>query len=117
MSASKTKTQPFLPRYEILEPLGEGAVATVYKVRSLRDDSIRALKSLKPEQAKTARAISRFEDEFRILSRLHHPSLPGVFDYGIGAKGTRYMVLEMVDGEPLDAYFETHPDDLWLLIY
>jgi tetratricopeptide (TPR) repeat protein/tRNA A-37 threonylcarbamoyl transferase component Bud32 len=112
-----TVPQPYLPYYEVIEPLGEGAVATVYRVRSARDGSTFALKSLKPEQATTDIAIKRFEDEFRILSRLHHPSLPEVFDYGITAGDTRYIVMEIVDGAPLNTYFGDHKDDFWLLVY
>jgi len=112
-----SKAQPYLPHYEVLEALGEGAVATVYKVRHVRDGSVCALKSLKPAQAGTPQAVKRFEDEFRILKRLHHPSLPEVFDYGITTDGTRYIVMELVDGEPLDRYFAAHKDELWLLIY
>ncbi len=111
-----SKAQPYLPHYEVFEALGEGAVATVYKVRHVRDGSVRALKSLKPAQAGTPQAVKRFEDEFRILKRLHHPSLPEVFDYGITNDGIRYIVMELVDGEPLDRYFAEHKDELWLLI-
>lgn len=109
--------QPFLPRYEIRTRLGEGAVATVYRVRSTRDGTRRALKALKPDQAATPLGIQRFEDEFRILNRLHHPSLPDVFDYGMTAAGDRYIVMELVEGVALDTYFADHHADLWLLIY
>ncbi|MFQ5512766.1 MAG: serine/threonine protein kinase, partial [Candidatus Krumholzibacteriia bacterium] len=109
--------QVFLPRYEVLEPLGEGAVATVYKVRAQKDEAVYALKALKPRHARTTRSIGRFEDEFRILRRLHHPSLPEMYDYGIANDGTRYMVMERVEGVPLDRYFPGHKDELWLLVY
>ncbi|MEJ2720022.1 MAG: protein kinase, partial [bacterium] len=114
---SDSRSQPFLPFYEVLEPLGEGAVASVYKVRTRKDGSVRALKALKPEQGETARGIERFEDEFRILSALNHPSLPQVFDYGRGSDGRWYMVMELLEGEPLDRYAASHKDDLWLLLF
>ncbi|UCG50423.1 MAG: protein kinase [Candidatus Latescibacterota bacterium] len=116
-SDKKTTGQPFLPRYEVLEPLGEGAVATVYKVRTRKDGSIRALKALKPEQTETARGVQRFGDEYRILSTLHHPSLPEIFDYGIADDGRRYLVMELLEGEPLDRYVAGQKGDLWLLLY
>ncbi len=108
---------PDFPRYEVLTPLGEGAVATVFKVRSSKDGSIRALKALKPEQAETERAIARFEDEYRILSNLHHPSLPDVNDYGVAPDGTRFIVMEYLEGEPLDEYLAAHPEDFWTLLF
>jgi serine/threonine-protein kinase len=108
---------PFPDRYDLLQPLGEGGLATVYKIRDRRDGAIRALKALKPEQAKTPRDIERLENEFRILHRLHHPSLPQMFDYGTTRDGTRYMVMEYLEGEPLDAYVAGHKEDLWFLLY
>jgi tRNA A-37 threonylcarbamoyl transferase component Bud32/tetratricopeptide (TPR) repeat protein len=106
-----------IPRYEILATLGEGALASVYKVRTLKDGSIRALKALKPEQAGTERAVARFEDEYRILSALHHPTLPEVYDYGTAPGGTPFMVMEYLAGNPLDEYVRENPSDLWLLLY
>src|SRR5262247_3171963 len=78
-------------RYEVLSPLGEGASATVFRVRDLRTGAVRAAKVLKTEhrtpgsswsKASKEEILSRFEDEFRILRTLHHPHLPEVFDYG-----------------------------------
>jgi serine/threonine-protein kinase len=111
-----TSAQPFLPAYHVLETLGEGAVATVFKVRAVRDGSLRALKALKADQA-SPQGVERFEDEFRILKRLHHPSLPDVFDFGVTSDGERYIVMELVGGEPLDRYFAAHKNELWLLVY
>ena len=105
------------PRYEVLDLLGEGALATVYRVRTLKDGSIRALKALKPEQALTPRALERFADEFRILSALHHPCLPEVYDYGFVPDGPPFMVMEFLDGAPLDQYLRDNPADLWLLLF
>ena len=109
--------QPFLPRYEVVSPLGEGGVATVYKVRDLKEGSIKALKALKQKRGKSSRNIERFEDEYRILRSLRHPSLPEVFDYGVTAEDTRYMVMEFVEGRRLDAYHGTHQEETWILLY
>ena len=106
-----------IPRYEVLGLVGEGALASVYKVRALKDGSIRALKALKPERAEDERTVARFEDEYRILSALHHPSLPEVYDYGVAPDGTRFMVMEYLEGVPLDEYVRQHLDDLWLLLF
>ena len=113
---AEVELQPF-PRYEIIDPLGEGGVATVYKVRAIADGAVRALKALKSEQADDAGSVRRFEDEFKILRRLRHPSLPAVYDYGKSSDGGRFMVMELVEGRPLDAYYADNKDELWLLIY
>ena len=106
----------FRERYQLREKLGEGGVALVYRVTDLRNHLDRALKVLKPEYSEDEKAIARFEQEFRLLRRLHHPSLPGMHDYGIGADGLRMMVMDLVEGVPLDTYCEQHPEDIWLLL-
>jgi len=106
-----------IPRYEILDLLGEGALATVYRVRGRKDGAVRALKALKSEQASAPRALERFADEYRILSALHHPCLPEVYDYGVVPGGTPFIVMEFLEGAPLDQYLRDHPADLWLLLF
>ncbi|HET6463835.1 MAG TPA: serine/threonine-protein kinase, partial [Candidatus Krumholzibacteria bacterium] len=113
-------------RYEVLAPLGAGASANVFRVRDLRTGAVRAAKVLKTgndrigssfSNASRAETLSRFEDEFRILRTLHHPHLPEVFDYGRTEDGVCFLIMELVDGEPLDAYFRAHPSDIWVMLY
>lgn len=113
-------------RYEVLAPLGAGASANVFRVRDLRTGAVRAAKVLKTgndrigssfSNASRAETLSRFEDEFRILRTLHHPHLPEVFDYGRTEDGVCFLTMELVDGEPLDAYFREHPSDIWVILY
>lgn len=109
--------QPFLPRYRIISALGEGGVATVYKVRDLEEGSIKALKVLKLAKGKSGRDITRFEEEYRILRSLHHPSLAEVYDYGITREDARYIVMEYVEGQVLDVYFRENKEEIWQLLY
>jgi serine/threonine protein kinase len=109
--------QPFLPRYEVTGLVGEGAAARVYRVTDRRSGAVRAIKALRAETNADPSVVKRFEDEFRILRGLHHPSLPEVHDYGFTEDGRRYIVMDLVDGRQLDDYFDEHPDDLWLLLY
>lgn len=113
-------------RYEVLAPLGAGASANVFRVRDLRTGAVRAAKVLKTgtdrngssfSNASRAETLSRFEDEFRILRTLHHPHLPEVFDYGRTEDGVCFLIMELVDGEPLDVYFSAHPSDIWVMLY
>src|SRR5688572_6734913 len=104
-------------RYAVLSPLGAGAAANVYRVRDLRTGAERAAKVLKTEHAASVDVLARFEDEFRILRTLHHPHLPEVYDYGWTTTGERFLIMELVDGEPLDRYFHSHPDDIWVILY
>ncbi|HET6349904.1 MAG TPA: serine/threonine-protein kinase, partial [Candidatus Krumholzibacteria bacterium] len=104
-------------RYETLSSLGSGAAADVFRVRDVRTGALRAAKVLKPANAGKPGVLSRFEDEFRILRTLHHPHLPEVYDYGWMPEGGRYLVMELVEGEPLDRYFQAHPEDMWVMLY
>jgi tRNA A-37 threonylcarbamoyl transferase component Bud32/tetratricopeptide (TPR) repeat protein len=108
---------PLLDRYEILGPIGSGAAATVFRVRDVRTGAERAAKVLRPDNGGKPEIRLRFEDEFRILRTLHHPHLPEVHDYGRTPEGGRFLVMELVDGEPIDRYFAAHPRDLWVLLY
>ena len=113
-----SRTPPvFSPRYKVLRKLGEGGVAVVYQVLDQKEDKIRALKALKPSRLRDRSVLSRFEDEFRILRRLHHPALPEMFDYGVAENGARYMVMEHIQGESLSHYVQQHPDELRLLLF
>jgi tRNA A-37 threonylcarbamoyl transferase component Bud32/tetratricopeptide (TPR) repeat protein len=104
-------------RYEVLAPIGTGAAANVFRVRDERGGVERAAKVLKAGNATNTEILARFEDEFRILRTLHHPHLPEVYDYGWTDDDGRFLVMELVDGEPLDAYFRTHPQDIWAILY
>jgi serine/threonine protein kinase/tetratricopeptide (TPR) repeat protein len=109
--------QPFVPRYQVTGFVGEGAAARIYSVVDQRDGSVRAIKALKPETNADPTVVKRFEDEYRILRGLHHPSLPEVHDYGFTEARRRYMVMDLVEGDSLDRYFQRHKEDLWLLLY
>ncbi len=104
-------------RYDVLAPVGAGSAATVFRVRDRRTGALRAAKVLKPENAIVPDILARFEDEYRILRTLHHPHLPEVHDYGWTADGGRFLVMELVDGAPLDAYFRGRPGDIWVILY
>jgi len=100
-----------------LATIGQGSAAFVYKVRDRRDGAVKAVKQLRPESLANDKIVRRFEEEFRILRALHHPSLPEVYDYGWADDDSRYMVMEFVEGQPLDRYLADHPDDLWVILY
>ncbi|MDH4036524.1 MAG: serine/threonine protein kinase [Candidatus Krumholzibacteria bacterium] len=109
--------QPLGDRYDVIAPIGAGTAANVFRVRDRRSGVVRAAKVLKPENARVPETLARFEDEYRILRTLHHPHLPEVYDYGWTHDGGRFLVMELVDGEPLDAYFRARPRELWVILY
>ncbi len=110
-------TAQFRPRYTVLERLGEGGIGTVYKVRDEQQGTVRALKALKSQRGASPRDITRFEDEYRILHSLHHPTLPQVSDFGMTTDGSRYLVMEYIEGHQLDQFISENPSQLWPMIY
>jgi eukaryotic-like serine/threonine-protein kinase len=72
----------FRDRYELLEPIGDGAMARVYRARDLRHGRDVAIKVLDGARGELASA-SRFNDEIRALARVQHPNVLTLFDSGI----------------------------------
>jgi hypothetical protein len=91
-------------RYRVVEQLGRGGMAVVYRVHDAGSGAELALKQLLvPESgARAAQAVSLFEREFYILAQLAHPRVIAVYDYGIDAAGPFYT-MELLDGGDLKA--------------
>ena len=86
--------------YTILEPLGRGGMAVVYKARHDALGRIVALKVLHPECASQAGFPQRFQREGQFLATLAHPHIVGVHDIGCES-GTYYLAMEYVEGQTL----------------
>ena len=86
--------------YEILAPLGAGGMGEVYRARDARLSRDVAIKALPPEFAQDPERLARFEREARLLASLSHPNIAGIFGLE-EANGSRYLVLEFVEGESL----------------
>jgi serine/threonine-protein kinase len=84
-------------RYELLEDLGSGGFATVYRARDPVLDREIALKVLHPHLARDAATRDRFVREGRALARIRHPNIVQVFDAG-EAEDLVYLAMELVDG-------------------
>jgi serine/threonine protein kinase len=92
-----------LGRYQILEQLGEGGMATVYKAYDTRLDREVAIKVIRrdafpPDQMDML--LKRFERESKSLAKLSHPNIVGVMDYG-EFEGSPYLVMEYLSGGTL----------------
>ncbi len=91
-----------LSHYEILGPLGAGAMGEVYRARDTRLEREVALKVLPDELAGDEERLRRFEREAKTLASLNHPNVAQVF--GIDrVEGTCFMAMELVPGEDLAA--------------
>ena len=90
-----------LGAYRIVRLLGEGGMGAVYEARQEPLDRRVALKTLHADHAKNKESIARFFNEAKVLSRLEHPSIVQVSDFGHAADGTAYLVMEYLRGQSL----------------
>ncbi len=90
-----------LDKYEILEELGQGGMATVYLARDLRLDREVAVKVLHPHLARQEVARQRFHREAQAVARLKHPHILEIYDYSGPEAPVAYMVMELVRGPTL----------------
>jgi serine/threonine-protein kinase len=94
-----------LGRYEFIECLGEGGMGVVYHARHDVFDRSVAIKILKSNEF-AMEHLRRFELEARAISRLHHPNIIGVHEYGTSEFGYPYMVIDYVEGLTLSKLME-----------
>ena len=86
-------------RYELVEQLGRGGMASVYRARDRRLDRPVALKVLHEAHQDEAGAAFR---EDQVTAQLAHPHIVGVYDSGTTPDGRPFLVMELIDGEPID---------------
>src|SRR5262245_39781057 len=91
-----------LGSFEIVGPLGAGAMGAVYKARDTRLDRFVAIKVLSDELTSSPDARERFEREARTISQLSHPHICALFDVG-RQETVEFLVMELLDGETLAA--------------
>lgn len=90
--------------YEIVRLIGRGGMGAVYLARRVEDFdrlvAIKVIDRLVPDKA----TLRRFLRERQILSTLDHPNIARLFDGGVTESGMPYLVMEYVDGVPIDVY-------------
>ncbi len=86
-------------RYEILQVLGEGGMAFVYKARDTQLERFVAIKTLKPNYVNQETFVDRFKREARTAANLNHPNIVQIFDWGIEEEP--YFVMEYIEGDTL----------------
>ena len=92
-------------RYEILEVLGVGGMAVVYKARCHRLNRLVAIKILKDEFLKDEEFRHRFQAESQAVAMLSHPNIVSVYDVSSTDEGD-YIIMELIDGISLKQYME-----------
>ncbi len=92
-------------RYELLEVIGTGGMAVVYKARCHRLNRLVAVKILKSDLAQDAEFRRRFHDESQAVAMLSHPNIVAVYDVS-HADNLDYLVMELIDGITLKQYMQ-----------
>lgn len=99
-------------RYEILEIIGRGGMAVVYKAKCHRLNRFVAVKILKDELAKDEDFRRRFRDESQSVAMLSHPNIVSVYDVSRSGD-VEYIVMELIDGITLNDYLERKSPLKW----
>ena len=94
-------------RYRITRRIGKGGMGVVYLAAQTNLDRNVCIKVLNPALLDDADAVGRFEREARGLSRLQHPNIVTIFDYGRDGN-LAYIVMEYAQGETLGKYLKAH---------
>ena len=102
--------------YEIVSPLGGGGMGEVFRARDTRLDRMVAIKTLRPEFAADPERRARFEREAHAIGALTHPHICPLYDVGSaqlttagGEETVEFLVMELLDGETLEARLSRGP--------
>ena len=92
-------------RYEIIDSVGSGGMADVYKAKDERLNRFVAIKVLKPEYSSDKSFVNKFRGEAQSVAGLSHPNIVNVYDVGDDG-GLHYIVMELVEGITLKRFIE-----------
>lgn len=87
--------------YQIQSLLGAGGMGVVYKARHGLMDRIVAIKMLQAQLVSDQLSVARFHQESKAASRINHPNVITIYDFGISPQGLPYIVMDYLNGQPL----------------
>ncbi len=96
-------------RYQIESQLGEGGMAIVYRARNTLVERPVAVKIMNPHLKGDAALKERFRREAKNAAAVAHPNIIDIYDYGETDDGTPFLVMELLDGQPLDTVIARGP--------
>jgi serine/threonine-protein kinase len=106
--AGVAERTPELGKYELLEEIGHGGMATVYRARDRRLGREVAVKLIHPHLRQNAEVATRFISEARTVAKLRHPNIVEVYDVSENTEAERYLVVELVRGVTLRQLLSQH---------
>lgn len=90
-------------RYRVISQLGEGGMGQVYLAEHVRMKRKSAIKIMRPALMHEPEALQRFTREAENASKISHPNVAAIFDFGETDEGMVYLAMEYIDGESLSA--------------
>ena len=93
----------FDSKYKVIRKIGVGGMGTVFEVEHTLLDRRVALKVMNPDQLENELAVERFFREAKAVSAIGHPNIVEIYDIGKEKDGTLYFVMELLQGESLEA--------------
>jgi eukaryotic-like serine/threonine-protein kinase len=90
-------------RYRIVSRIGEGGMGQVYLAEHIKMKRMSAIKVMRPTLVDDAEALQRFTREAENASKLSHPNVASIFDFGETSDGIVYLAMEFIEGESLHA--------------
>ena len=94
-------------RYHVLRRLGAGGMGRVYLAEHVKMGRQCAIKVLHPAMAGDAEAIARFNREAANASRIEHPNVAGIYDFGETQDGLLYLAMQYIEGETLSSIMKS----------
>jgi serine/threonine-protein kinase len=104
--ASDLVGQVIADRYHVLRKLGEGGMGQVYLAEHVKMGRRSAIKVMNPSMVHDPDAVSRFNREAANASRITHPHVCAIYDFGETSDGLIYLAMEYIEGEPLTDLLE-----------
>jgi serine/threonine-protein kinase len=104
--ASSLVGQVIADRYHVMKKLGEGGMGQVYLAEHVKMGRKSAIKVMSPSMMHDPDAIARFNREAGNASKITHPNVCAVYDFGETPEGLIYLAMEFVEGEPLTGLLE-----------
>jgi eukaryotic-like serine/threonine-protein kinase len=90
-------------RYRVIQQIGEGGMGQVYLAEHVRMKRRSAIKIMRPALVHEPEALQRFTREAENASKISHPNVASIFDFGETDEGLVYLAMEFIEGESLSA--------------
>jgi serine/threonine-protein kinase len=98
--------QVIADRYHVVKKLGEGGMGQVYLAEHVKMGRRSAIKVMNPSMVHDPEAVARFNREASNASRITHPNVCAIYDFGETPEGLIYLAMEFIEGEPLTDLLE-----------